>query len=60
VALPAGRLLSACSYSRSTNQISRNVWYCSTVEPGYNDIGLYETSPILSDFLWCQFVIPHC
>jgi hypothetical protein len=25
VALPAGRLLSACSYSRSTNQISRNV-----------------------------------
>jgi hypothetical protein len=59
VALPAGRLLPACSYSRSTNQITRNVWYRSTVELGYNDIGLYETSPIESDFLWCQ-LIPHC
>jgi hypothetical protein len=24
----------------------------NTVEPGYNDIGLYDTSPIASDFLW--------
>jgi hypothetical protein len=27
-----------------------------TVEPTYNDIGLYETSPIESDILWYQFV----
>jgi hypothetical protein len=25
-----------------------------TVEPGYNDIGLYDTSPITSYILWCQ------
>ena len=25
-----------------------------TVETGYNDIGLYDASPITSDFLWCQ------
>jgi len=24
----------------------------SAVEPGYNDIGLYITSPIASDILW--------
>jgi hypothetical protein len=30
-----------------------------TVEPGYNDIGLYDTSPIASDILWYQ-LIPHC
>jgi len=29
----------------------------NTVEPGYNDIGLYDTSPIASDFLWYQFLI---
>jgi hypothetical protein len=29
------------------------------VEPGYNDIGLYDTSPITSDILWYQ-LIPHC
>jgi hypothetical protein len=31
----------------------------TTVEPGYNDIGLYETSPITSDILWYQ-LIRHC
>jgi hypothetical protein len=31
----------------------------SRVEPGYNDIGLYDTSPIASDILWYQ-LIPHC
>ena len=31
----------------------------NTVEPGYNDIGLYDTSPITSDILWYQ-LIPHC
>jgi hypothetical protein len=29
------------------------------VEPGYNDIGLYDTSSITSDILWYQ-LIPHC
>jgi hypothetical protein len=29
------------------------------VEPGYNDIGLYDTSPIVSGILWYQ-LIPHC
>jgi hypothetical protein len=30
----------------------------NTVEPGHNDIGLYEydTSPIESDFLWYQLI----
>jgi hypothetical protein len=27
-------------------------------EPGYNDIGLYDTSFIASDIMWCQ-LIPH-
>jgi hypothetical protein len=31
----------------------------NTVEPGYNDIGLYDTSPIASDIVWYQ-LIPHC
>jgi hypothetical protein len=31
----------------------------NTVEPGYNDIGLYDTSPIASDFLPYQ-LIPYC
>jgi len=30
-----------------------------TVEPGYNDIALCDTSPITSDILWYQ-LIPHC
>ena len=30
-----------------------------TVEPGYNDIGLYDTPHITSDILWYQSV-PHC
>jgi hypothetical protein len=29
-----------------------------TVEPGYNDIGLYDTSPITSDILW-YLLIPY-
>jgi hypothetical protein len=31
----------------------------NTVEPGYNDIGLYDTSSTASDILWYQ-LIPHC
>ena len=30
-----------------------------TMEPGYNDIGLCDTSSITSDILWYQLV-PHC
>jgi len=30
-----------------------------SVEPGYNDIDLYDTSSITSDILWYQ-TIPHC
>jgi hypothetical protein len=30
-----------------------------TVEPGYNDIGLYDTSLIESDILWFK-LIPYC
>ena len=29
------------------------------VEPGYNDIGLYDTSPRAPDIPWYQ-LIPHC
>jgi hypothetical protein len=31
----------------------------NTVEAGYNDSDLYDTSPIASDILWYQ-LIPHC
>jgi hypothetical protein len=31
----------------------------TTVEPGYNDIGVYDSSPVVSDILWYQ-LIPHC
>jgi hypothetical protein len=30
----------------------------NTLKPGYNDIGLGDTSPIASDVLWYQ-IIPH-
>jgi hypothetical protein len=33
--------------------------YSNTIEPGYNNIGLYDTSPIVSDILWYQ-LIRHC
>ena len=33
--------------------------YAVTVELGYNDIGLCDTSSIASDILWYQ-LIPHC
>jgi hypothetical protein len=31
----------------------------TTVESGYNDIGLYDTSSIASGILWYE-LIPHC
>jgi hypothetical protein len=30
--------------------------FWNTLEPGYNDIGLYDTSPIASDILCCQLI----
>jgi len=30
-----------------------------TVEPGYKNVGLCITSPIMSDILWCQLFY-HC
>jgi hypothetical protein len=33
--------------------------FLNAVEPGYNDIGLHDTSSITSDILWYQ-LIPHC
>ena len=40
-----------------TNDLSEH--FTITVEPGYNDIGLSDTSSITSRVLWYQFV-PHC
>ena len=33
--------------------------FAITVKPGYNDIGLYNTSLVASDILWYQ-LIPRC
>ena len=33
--------------------------YVNTVEPFYNDIGIYEPPYITTDILWYQ-LIPHC
>jgi hypothetical protein len=35
------------------------LFHRNTVEPGYNDIGLYDTSPMAPDMLLYQ-VIPYC
>jgi hypothetical protein len=35
------------------------VFMAYTVEPGYNDTGLYDTSPIETDILWYQ-LLRHC
>jgi hypothetical protein len=37
--------------------MGRNMSY--TVEPGYNDTGLYDTSSLKSEILWYQ-LIPYC
>ena len=41
------------------NCLKHGVLFNSTVESGYNDIGLYSTLLIASDILWYQ-LIPHC
>jgi len=46
-------------------ELKKLIWPCyahlwvDTVEPGYNDIGLCDTSSITSDILWYQ-LIPRC
>ena len=35
------------------------IFFYITVEPGYNDIGLYVTSFIALDILWYK-LIPYC
>jgi hypothetical protein len=35
------------------------IQHINTGEPGYNDVGLWDTSPIASDILWSQ-LIRHC
>jgi hypothetical protein len=43
-------LISVVYISGAEHIFCINVWLC-TVEPGYNDIGLYDTSYITSDIL---------
>jgi hypothetical protein len=43
---------------RTLDYVQQDHAYNSTVEPGYNDTGLYDTSSIASDILWYQ-LIPH-
>jgi hypothetical protein len=35
---------------------SRSIYIRNTVEPGYNDIGLYDTLYIASDILWYRLI----
>ena len=58
------RLLTAATWvcSQSTVYVTRGNGTDSspsTVEPGYNDIGLYDTSPIALDILWYQLIPPR-
>jgi hypothetical protein len=47
--MPRYRFREVSLYNKSRSQI--------TVEPGYNDIGLYDTSPIVSDILWYKLIL---
>jgi hypothetical protein len=52
-------------YTRTLKNVFLNITHWRqthlfrAVESGYNDTGLYDTSPIPSDILWYQ-LIPHC
>ena len=49
-----------CSSSRYSALVSVYIYiHVYTVEPGYNDIALSNTSTVSSDILWYQ-LIPHC
>jgi hypothetical protein len=51
-------VLASCLYREATINLSLP-WETSTVKPGYNDIGLYGTSPVASDILWYELIC-HC
>jgi hypothetical protein len=46
-------------YSTVCSKLFIGLSVCTTVEPGYNDIGLYDASSITSGILRYQ-LIPHC
>jgi hypothetical protein len=54
-----GGIVRLQSKNKNSKIIFLKVGKINTVEPGYNDIGLYDTSPITSDILWYQ-LIRHC
>jgi len=37
--------------------VCQHISFIYAVEPGYNDIGLCDTSPIASDILWCHLIL---
>jgi hypothetical protein len=39
-------------YGPVVRQTTEWIIHISTVKPGYNDLGLYDTSSITSDVLW--------
>jgi len=45
--LPASYTVYFCNESTEVDIV-----FAHAVEPGYNDIGLYDTSSITSDILW--------
>jgi hypothetical protein len=45
-------------YQQTTGTETDVIGKYGRVEPGYNDIGLHDTSSIASDILWHQ-LIPH-
>jgi hypothetical protein len=49
-------------FNKKTSAIKnqrKKIIFAYTVEPGYDDIGLYDTSLIALDILWYQ-LIRHC
>jgi hypothetical protein len=46
-------------WQATRRHISESVNLLTAVQPRYNDIGLYDTSPIQSYFLWYE-LIRHC
>jgi hypothetical protein len=47
------------TYTSTQQKLCDMLLMPSTVEPGYNNIGLYDTSSITSNILWYQ-LITHC
>jgi hypothetical protein len=53
-------MLSKLQFAYNASVIATDILdaHINTTDPGYNDIGLSNTSSMASDVLWCQF-IPH-